>query len=59
MTNVAGVLLFFGVAFVLTLACLEMSLRVGRRALFGSDAARPAGLESFDRYLVDVRNATR
>jgi len=44
MSNVVGALLFFGVVFLATLACLETGLRVGRRALSGPDAARPAGL---------------
>jgi len=44
MSNVVGALLFFGVVFLATLVCLEVGLRIGRRALSGPDAARPAGL---------------
>jgi hypothetical protein len=44
MSNVAGALLTFGVIFLATLACLETGLRIGRRALAGPDASRPAGL---------------
>lgn len=44
MSNVVGALLFFGVVFLATLACLEAGVRAGRRALSGPDAARPAGL---------------
>ena len=44
MSHVVGALLFFGVVFLATLACLEAGHRVGRRALSGPDAARPAGL---------------
>jgi hypothetical protein len=39
-----GAVLFFGVAFLLTLGCLEAGIRIGRRALSGPDAHRPAGL---------------
>ena len=44
MSNVAGALLAFGVIFLATLACIEAGMRVGRRALAGPDASRPAGL---------------
>jgi hypothetical protein len=44
MSHVTGALLFFSIAFLATFACLEAGLRIGRRALSGPDAARPAGL---------------
>jgi hypothetical protein len=44
MSHVVGAFLFFGVAFLATLGCLEAGLRVGRRALAGPDAKRPSGL---------------
>jgi hypothetical protein len=44
MSHALGAFLFFGVAFLATLGCLEAGLRIGRRALAGPDAARPAGL---------------
>jgi hypothetical protein len=44
MNHVVGAVLFFGAAFLATLACLEAGLRAGRRALSGPDAVRPAGL---------------
>ena len=39
-----GAVLFFGIAFLITLGCLEAGIRIGRRALAGPDAHRPAGL---------------
>ena len=44
MSNTMGALLFFGTAFLVTLGCLEAGIRIGRRALSGPDAHRPAGL---------------
>ncbi|HTS02167.1 MAG TPA: DUF4239 domain-containing protein [Thermoanaerobaculia bacterium] len=44
MSHTVGALLFFGTAFLITLGCLEAGIRMGRRALSGSDAHRPAGL---------------
>ena len=44
MTHIVGALLFFGIVFLVTLGCLEVGVRVGRRALSGPDAHRPAGL---------------
>ncbi len=44
MSHNLGALLFFGTAFLVTLGCLETGIRVGRRALSGPDAHRPAGL---------------
>ncbi|HVO52726.1 MAG TPA: DUF4239 domain-containing protein [Thermoanaerobaculia bacterium] len=39
-----GAILFFGATFLITLGCLEAGIRIGRRALSGPDAPRPAGL---------------
>jgi hypothetical protein len=44
MSHTVGAVLLFGIAFFITLGCLEAGIRVGRRALAGPDAHRPAGL---------------
>lgn len=44
MNNAMGALLFIGVAFATTLACLEAGRRVGRRAFTLPETSRPAGL---------------
>jgi hypothetical protein len=44
MSHTVGALLFFGTVLLVTLGCLEAGIRIGRRALSGPDAHRPAGL---------------